>query len=722
MNSIKNVKDVLNIIKDYYSSMNQKTIQLILIIVVVLLVNVVSTTFNYRLDITANQVYSLSDKSKEVVATLNEKLTVRVLFSEDLPAQHEAVFRYLKDILDEYSYYGNENFNYEIVEEKYLEKEARNYGIRPIVSKELVNDQVITRQPYMGIIIQQADVIEKLGAVVNTTGMEYNITSLMQKVTSKVNSLLQLKEGDIKVRVYLDSNLRFLPLKGIGEYPEKLEEAVKKSNEQNYNKLKLELIDPSKSDSAKAIIEQYGLPAIPWKGGKGSFNKFVPKGDYIIGAVIEKGDKFIPIDLVTAHPLFGIQLVSSEYVKDKIDEAVGNLVATNQSIGYISGHGEVDINDVRTPEGGGLLKEILSDVYEIKAINLTNEDIPSNMKTIIINGPKRAFSQGELFKVDQFLMKGKSVIFFVDSFQEVRMGRGGMMGPQSGAVPLVTGIGLLLESYGVKINKDMVLDKSCPKVQIQTFITDFHEVPLIKESGLFDDNIITKYLKGILFARASSITLDSDRIGKQGVVAKELIKSSEESWLMKGQIQYNPIMQKYDLKKHGPMKSFPIAVLLSGNLESYFKGKEVGENKEGKKSQSSLTTVARLDETISAGKSEILVVSSSQITGSKFLIDSERVLKRSLPSQKDGQYMFPNAAILHNMVDYMTGNYFIPEMQNKRLSYNPLDEVDETMRLVFKVFNMAGVPFLILFFGIFTWRRFYGRKKAIMERFSGGGK
>ena len=57
--------------------------------VVVILINVVAVTLFFRADLTANRIYSLSDASKAVVATLSEPLTIKVFFTRICqPPQH----------------------------------------------------------------------------------------------------------------------------------------------------------------------------------------------------------------------------------------------------------------------------------------------------------------------------------------------------------------------------------------------------------------------------------------------------------------------------------------------------------------------------------------------------------------------------------------------------------------------------------------------------------
>jgi len=64
----------------------RRTVQLGLYIVIILLINLVSVTMNFRCDLTRNNTFSLSQRSRDIVSNLKENLKIKVLFSRDLPA------------------------------------------------------------------------------------------------------------------------------------------------------------------------------------------------------------------------------------------------------------------------------------------------------------------------------------------------------------------------------------------------------------------------------------------------------------------------------------------------------------------------------------------------------------------------------------------------------------------------------------------------------------
>ncbi len=73
----------------------------ILYTVLIILINIASTTLFFRVDLTENRSYSLSSASKELVGTLEEPLTIKVFLSENLPVPYNTLetFPKVKDNL-----------------------------------------------------------------------------------------------------------------------------------------------------------------------------------------------------------------------------------------------------------------------------------------------------------------------------------------------------------------------------------------------------------------------------------------------------------------------------------------------------------------------------------------------------------------------------------------------------------------------------------------------
>ncbi|MDO9109110.1 MAG: Gldg family protein, partial [Desulfatirhabdiaceae bacterium] len=80
-----------------------KYIKFIAYATLVILMNIAGMTLFGRIDLTGNQIYSLSKASREAVKSLSEPLTLHVFFTRNLPAPHNSTERYLHDLLAEYA-------------------------------------------------------------------------------------------------------------------------------------------------------------------------------------------------------------------------------------------------------------------------------------------------------------------------------------------------------------------------------------------------------------------------------------------------------------------------------------------------------------------------------------------------------------------------------------------------------------------------------------------
>lgn len=187
---------------------------------------------------------------------------------------------------------------------------------------------------------------------------------------------------------------------------------------------------------------------------------------------------------------------------------------------------------------------------------------------------------------------------------------------------------------------------------------------------------------------------------------------------MTGRVNFNPLTM--NMPEGKDLKSYSLAVLLTGKFDSYFKGREIPQPEDGKKKKErggAIRSVNRLDGTIASGATNIIVVSTSEITHAGFLSYARKVIGTGGRSE-----VFSNDHLLHSFVDYLSGNHYVPEMSSKSLEFSPLDTTGNKTRFAYKVINIAGVPILVIAAGFFIWRGRMRRKKELMKKFSAEGK
>src|SRR5262245_10559941 len=74
-----------------------------LIIVGLIFFNVIAHRFFCRADFTADRIYTLSKASKELVAKLPDRMTVKAYISGDLQPPFSQTAQYVRDLLAEYA-------------------------------------------------------------------------------------------------------------------------------------------------------------------------------------------------------------------------------------------------------------------------------------------------------------------------------------------------------------------------------------------------------------------------------------------------------------------------------------------------------------------------------------------------------------------------------------------------------------------------------------------
>ncbi len=720
-------------------------IKFLVYMVVIVLINVAGITLFFRLDLTENKIYSISEASQQVVSTLSEPLTINVFFTKNLPAPHNNTERYLHDLLEEYAIYANQYFNYrfydvspdegDISEETKANQElARNYGIYPVQIQNIEKDEVKFQKAYMGLVLIHGDIIERIPTITSIDGLEYRLTTAIQKLNNKISALLRLPEK-IRIKLFLSSSLRFVApymrLNELPELPAKLETIVDKLNGKNYGKLEFEYLDPAKDESLVAESKKYNLLNLKWpalSGGK------IQPGQGAIGLVMEYGDKVVEVPLIRVLriPLIGkhYELVDVNQMEEIINESVESLIDINEDLGYLSSHGTLKRSDVSPPDPMGRQKrDVLSNFqtltsqnYTVKDVSLKDSTIPDSLNCLMVARPTGKFTDYELFQIDQFLMRGKNLALFVDAFKEVmppnERGMSFNQGPTY--VPLNTGLEKLLEHYGIRIKKSYVMDENCYKqralAQFGGGQTAVYFAPIIKNQAINHDLGFVRNIKGLVAMKISPLELNTERIKENGLNARKVFSSSDKSWEMSGRINLNPMFIQPP-QSGDEQRSLPLAYILEGEFSSYFAGKPIpekkSENGESKKEDKEEPTDKKPDLDLSKieGEGEFL---SKGKPGKIFLMASSEMLKDNM---LDEEGRSPNAMFMMNILDFLNNREEIALMRSKEQRFNPLDDTEGGTKTLVKSFNIAGMPVLVVLFGLMVWFRRHSRKKRIQMMF-----
>lgn len=205
--------------------MNKEANSLIMTLAVVgslVFVNVIGWNLFSRLDLTADQRFTLSPSTTAMLDRLEDPVTIRAYFSEQMSPRFSNNRRYVRDILDEYYSASNGRVVYEFIdpvseetqedkekkkdlkkdifgrivrEKTSVETELEGLGVQPIQDTVVEGDGLENRKVYMGIVIKKGDETEVIPAVTDTTTLEYDLTTMIRKLTRTKTPKVRIVSG-----------------------------------------------------------------------------------------------------------------------------------------------------------------------------------------------------------------------------------------------------------------------------------------------------------------------------------------------------------------------------------------------------------------------------------------------------------------------------------------------------------------------------------------------
>lgn len=679
-----------------------------LFVLLLILANLVVSRSYFRIDLTSPKSYSLSKGSEQVVKTLEEPLSVKVFFSDNLNAPYSSVYQYIKDILVEYKSAANDNFSYEFVDLKKPENEklARTYGLNQIQIQELKNNEVGMKRVWMGIVLLYADRIETLDALTSTDGLEYRITTTISNMVSTTSALSGLS-GDVKLTLYASKKLADFKIIGFNEMEEEIRKAFNEVNKKNKNRITFDSIDPNPAE-IPALVEKYGIQSLNWNDPN------LGQGTGAVGLVLEYGEKASLFPVKMTHDFFGRNMITGlDDLTAQIEESLKSIVSKSQEIGYITGHGELELNEQSQygQPSQSVFANLLSDRYTLKEIKLSEEEIPQKYASVIINGPKSSFTDEELYKIDQYVLKGGNLLVFLDPFEEQQANPYS----QPTYTPINTGLEKNLEKWGVSVGKKYVYDLNCfSQSDRQYGKMQFYIAPMMQKNTLDQKNPITKNLGYVIFFQNAPIDISAAKDNSNAKVTV-LAKSSKESWTVDSNISPDPRFISVPSDK-STMASENLAVLVEGKFSSAFAGKPAEKpksDKEDEKKSDSAANAISSNEHLSKSvqNSKIIVIGSSILGGARIPLFSDAQLL-------DAEGKQPVSMFVRNAVDYLNGEEDLCTMRTKGLSLNTLTVKSAAASTFAKYFNEIGLVVIVAVCGLLVLLKIKAKKRAIRERYN----
>lgn len=344
---------------------------------------------------------------------------------------------------------------------------------------------------------------------------------------------------------------------------------------------------------------------------------------------------------------------------------IRRLTASKRPVlAVIQGHGEPDPDQELAR-----LKAAMEQNYEVRPLTLSGEagaKVPDDVDAIVVIGPQSAYSDAEQRAIDDFVMLGKAAGFF--------LGRDAVDLRTFQPTPTQSGLEALLGAWGIELGSQLVGDVECANLSVQEkrgFFTvqrpiQYPFIPTLK--ALEGDTPLTRGIVGVTMPFA--VPLYTRAI--DGVTTTVLGKSSGKSWLEDASAEAISPQRDWgsaDITMTGPYNLMATSI---GKLPSHFTEGKVAE-----------------------GDARVFVVGSPTML-------NEQVLSPS------------NAALLLNLIDWMVLDPKVLAMRNRGIGEAPLDpELSDTRRNGVKFGCTAGVPLLLILFGLVRWQMRESRRRQL---------
>ena len=173
-------------------------LRILIILAIVVLVNIISMNFFFRIDLTDDGRYSLSKATKNILRNLDKPVTITAYFTKDVPAYLLITRQEFRDMLVEFENISGGNVVYEFLDpnsDPMIEQKANQDNIRPVLISDREKDQITQKKIYVGAVIQMGGEKSVIPIVQPGSSMEYDLASTIKKLSVTEKPKVALLQG-----------------------------------------------------------------------------------------------------------------------------------------------------------------------------------------------------------------------------------------------------------------------------------------------------------------------------------------------------------------------------------------------------------------------------------------------------------------------------------------------------------------------------------------------
>lgn len=508
-------------------------------------------------------------------------------------------------------------------------------------------------------------------------------------LSTSTKQLLNQLEGDVEIKVLLSGKLSA----GFRKLKNSTSELLENFRSYSNGHLHFTFIHPGEGLSDSLKMQLYD--SLVHMGIK-PFNNQLQESDdaqteriIFPAAIVEYNGKLIPVDLMSGKSGMDEESTlnySEALLEFKFDDAIQKLTTKQfPVVAYAVGNGEPlnpTVNDLFTT---------LSNNYRFGIFDLKNGILNADtIKALMIVKPQTAFTEDEKIKIDQYIMQGGNVLWFIDRlYAEFDS----LLRAKSDFVAFDKGLNIddQLFKYGVRINPDLLQDLNSAKQplvvgnmggQPQIQRIPFPYYPLLTAP---ENHPISRNLDQVLSIFPSSI----DTVEAKGIKKTVLLATDTSS----RKLGTPAIVSLRSIRSEGDLQTFtdskvPVVVLLEGKFKSLY------ANRFDKATQDSVEKLTGVSFMSQGEKVARQIVASDADIVTNVITQSNGPLP--MGTQQFENYQFANKEFLLNCLDYLVGNRGIIETRNKEFTLRLLDKAKVKDNKTFWQFINIVVPIVII--------------------------
>ena len=338
--------------------------------------------------------------------------------------------------------------------------------------------------------------------------------------------------------------------------------------------------------------------------------------------------------------------------------------------------------------------------YQLRLVNLHLQPfIPDTFKVLLIVKPASQFSDSEKLKIDQYVMRGGKVLWFIDNLYA----EPDSLSMKSQLIAYDRNLNLqdLLFNYGVRINPDLIMDLQCDFLPFavggnasnpQFEFLHWNYYPLFESRN---NHPINKNIGLVAGRFVNSI----DTVGRKEIKKTLLLQSSANSRTISTPALISPNENRNTpedalFRQH----NIPAAVLLEGRFTSLYKSRI------GRALMDSLEKYGGGFRKASEEENKMIVVADGDI-----VLNDVSPKNGPLPMGMNlftvgsqYEYQFANKDFLLNCLEYLTSKESIIKTRNKEIVLRLLDmKRVQSEKATWQIINIALPVFVIILFGFF---------------------